>query len=172
MCGTRLSILPYEGTINIRKMAILPYSYKSMLNGNNGGGPSTSSWKAGHPLHFGLTAVLFLITSYLYMYSRPVVSFTPTTEKDITLSQRLERSEAAYQRSIAGRDYLTKMYGSNPLSYPSEPPYPPYTVGFLPASPLARAMMIEKARKLIYGCFSLRQVWDYVGWCLAALCTA
>lgn len=104
-------------------MAILPYSYKPLFS-NSG----SSSWQSGHPLHFGLTALLFLTTCYLYMTSVPAVTFTPTTQLDLPLSKRLERSEAAYQRSINARPYLYKMYGNDPLSYPSEPPYPPYTV--------------------------------------------
>ena len=104
-------------------MAILPYSYKPLFS-NSG----SSSWQSGHPLHFGLTALLFLSTCYLYMTSVPAVTFTPTTQLDLPLSKRLERSEAAYQRSINARPYLYKMYGNDPLSYPSEPPYPPYTV--------------------------------------------
>ena len=117
-------------------MAILPYSYKPVFGGTGGGGSSASSWMSGHPLHFGLTFVLFLSTSYLWFSSSTPATFTPTSELDIPLSQRLERSEAAYQRSIDGRAYLYKMYGNDPVSYPKDPPYPPYTVwDFVDISP-------------------------------------
>ena len=110
-------------------MAILPLSF---------GGPGGASYRPlfssnplqAHPLHFALTALLFFACIGLYNrdpYPTRIdfISTGAGTSRELTLSQRLQRSEDAFQRSIASRAYLYQQYGRDPESFPSEPPCEP-----------------------------------------------
>lgn len=113
-------------------MAILPLSF------GGAGGASyrplfSSNPLQAHPLHFALTALLFFACIGLYNrdpYPTRIdfISNGAGTSRELTLSQRLQRSEDAFQRSIASRAYLYQQYGKDPESFPSEPPYPAMTV--------------------------------------------
>lgn len=93
---------------------------------------------SAHPAHYALTAFLFLVCTVLYyrQQSYPSISkasfATAGSAKDLTLSERLQRSEEIFQRSRAGRKELTDAFGPDPQSFPftSNPngPWPAMTV--------------------------------------------
>lgn len=93
---------------------------------------------SAHPAHYILTLVLFFTCLGLYSRQAPFPSIykaqfaTATSKKDLTLVERLQRSEEIFQRSRAGRSQLTDAFGPDPQSYPftSDPngPWPAMTV--------------------------------------------
>lgn len=128
--SSRTTSAPHD---TVTQMAILPLSF---------GGASGASYRPlfssnplqAHPLHFALTALLFLACIGLYNrdpYPTRIdfISTGAGTSRELTLSQRLQRSEDAFQRSIASRAYLYQQYGKDPESFPSEPPCEPLLAG-------------------------------------------
>jgi hypothetical protein len=90
---------------------------------------------SAHPAHYTLTALLCVLCLVLYnkVPSYPSIytaKFATGGDRDLTLSERLARSEELFQRSRAGRKHLTDQFGPDPDSFSNKPdgPYPPMTV--------------------------------------------
>lgn len=94
---------------------------------------------SAHPLHYALTIFLFFTTLGLYNHNsggnsltriRPARFDSVSTSSDLTLSQRLSRSEALFQTSRERRTELFTKYGEDPESYSNHPegPWPAMTV--------------------------------------------
>lgn len=93
---------------------------------------------SAHPAHYSFTVLLLLTCIVLYYRQQPFPSIyketfaTAGNSKDLTLAERLQRSEEIFQRSRAARKELTDAFGPDPQSYPftSDPngPWPAMTV--------------------------------------------
>ena len=93
---------------------------------------------SAHPAHYSVTAFLALICLVL-LYKQPrypsiykAQFATAESSKDLTLGERLQRSEEIFQRSRAARKELTDSFGPDPQSFPftTDPkgPWPAMTV--------------------------------------------
>lgn len=93
---------------------------------------------SAHPAHYAFTIFLLFTCVVLYYRQASFPSIykerftTAGTSKDLTLAERLQRSEEIFQRSRAARKELTDAFGPDPQSYPftSDPngPWPAMTV--------------------------------------------
>lgn len=118
-------------------------SSSPMLGGSSSSSTSSMTAKAkayllSNPIHSGITFLfaLSLFATYrqlprYHVVPRAHFGFIPGgggggASRELTLSERLERSEELFQTSRQRRVELTKKFGSDPDSYPNPPPPGPY----------------------------------------------
>jgi len=102
-------------------------------------GSSQRPLLSAHPLHYAVTILLFVLVlgmyhrgspSYTLSHIKPATFESTSLSTDLTLSQRLSRSETLFQRSREARTELFAKYGTDPESYSNHPegPWPAMTV--------------------------------------------